>query len=247
MAEPVSKGIEGNPSSEAAEAAAASSVVVSSRRAAIRAYRGEIVFASALSAYAILAVLAYHYDYFGWDVSLGRAIQSVDLPGFAIMMRSISVLGNGWVPVLIVCAAGLGLAVSRLTAEALICVVGAATSSGMNRLWKLVIGRPRPSEPLVQVIIPFPHESFPSGHVVFFVVFFGFVFFLTYVLLRRGVLRRSLLVLSGALIVLIGVSRVYLGAHWPSDVFGAYLAGGIWLMLMIEAYRRLKSRQTKPG
>jgi undecaprenyl-diphosphatase len=43
--------------------------------------------------------------------------------------------------------------------------------------------------------------------------------------------------------VLIGLSRVFQGAHWPSDVVGAYLAGGVWLMLMIEVYRRAKLKQ----
>jgi len=43
------------------------------------------------------------------------------------------------------------------------------------------------------------------------------------------------------LIALIGVSRVYLGAHWPSDVAGAYLGGGIWLSMMIAVYRQLRT------
>ena len=98
---------------------------------------------------------------------------------------------------------------------------------------------------LVDVTGQFNHESFPSGHVVFYIHFFGFLFFLSYVLLRRGRLRRAALVLTGFLISIIGVSRVYLGAHWPSDVVGAYLAGGLWLMLMIEVYRRLEIRKQK--
>jgi undecaprenyl-diphosphatase len=80
--------------------------------------------------------------------------------------------------------------------------------------------------------------------VIFFVEFFGFLFFLSYVLLERGLLRRAALGGLGLLIAVVGVSRIYLGAHWPSDVTGAYLAGGIWLMLCIEAYRRLKSRSS---
>ena len=54
----------------------------------------------------------------------------------------------------------------------------------------------------------------------------------------------SRLAFSGVLIALVGLSRIYLGAHWPSDVTGAYLAVAIWLMLCIEAYRRLKSRSS---
>jgi undecaprenyl-diphosphatase len=67
------------------------------------------------------------------------------------------------------------------------------------------------------------------------------LFFLSYVLLKPGLLRRGSLIVLALLIALVGISRVYLGAHWPSDVLGAYLAGGVWLMVMIEIYRRVKA------
>ncbi|HET9532856.1 MAG TPA: phosphatase PAP2 family protein [Blastocatellia bacterium] len=220
-------------------------MTVSPRRAIIRTYRAEITFILALGAYAVMAVLAHRYAYFGWDLWLARLIQSITLPGFNLLMVLVSELGNGWKAFAIVIAAGVGLILLRFRIEAVLCMAGVGLGSLVNRLLKYISARPRPLGTLVDVTGQFNHESFPSGHVVFYIHFFGFLFFLSYVLLRRGRLRRAALVLTGFLISIIGVSRVYLGAHWPSDVVGAYLAGGLWLMLMIEVYRRLEIRKQK--
>jgi membrane-associated phospholipid phosphatase len=225
------------------DGAQATDLVVSPRRAALRAYRGEIVFGATLAIYAVLALLAHNYAYFSWDLGLARGIQSIATPGFRTLMIWVSVLGNGWAPTTLVAAVGLGFVLARLRVEGLICMVGVATGAGVNRLFKALVDRPRPSQPLVQVAFDVSHESFPSGHVVFFIEFFGFLLFVSFVLLRAGLLRRIALGIFGMFIALIGLSRVYLGAHWPSDVVGAYLAGGIWLMLMIEGYRRLKEKE----
>src|SRR5947209_4222162 len=81
--------------------------------------------------------------------------------------------------------------------------------------------------------------SFPSGHVIFYVCYFGFLFFAAYALLPRGTFaRRAALALSALPVLFVGVSRVYLRAHWPSDVLGAYLISGVWLAVSLAVYER---------
>jgi membrane-associated phospholipid phosphatase len=217
-------------------------IIVSQPRASMRARWAVRVFFAALCIYAVLAVLANRYAYFEWDLVLARRIQSIGLPSFATLMTGVSLLGNGWIAWPLVISTGLVLIWTRLRIEGTLMMAGVGLGWIANQFFKFLISRPRPSAELIRVAGVNHFESFPSGHVVFFVEFFGFLFFLTYVLLERGLLRRVALGVLGLLIGLVGVSRIYLGAHWPSDVTGAYLAGGIWLMLCIEAYRRLKSR-----
>lgn len=219
-------------------------IFVARPKASMRARWAERSFLIGLSAYSILAVLANRYAYFEWDLSLARRIQSISIAGFGTLLEAVSFLGNGWTPWVLVVAAGVTLIRLGRRAEGSLCMTSVGMGWVVNRLLKLFIGRPRPTEALLNISGRFSHESFPSGHVVFFVEFFGFLFFLVYVLLKPGLLRRGLLAGLVLPIALVGLSRVYLGAHWPSDVAGAYLAGGIWLMLSIEVYRRLKGRSS---
>jgi membrane-associated phospholipid phosphatase len=227
--------------SEAAAESESDEIIVPAPRSAQRARWAEIILLFFLAAFAVLAVAANRYAYFQWDLALARDIQSVSLPAFGSAMAGVSLMGNGWIAFALVVVAGVGLIVATLRTEGILLMTSAGTGWLVNRLWKLFIGRPRPSDALVHVAAAYRHESFPSGHVVFFVEFFGFLFFLSYVLLERSTLRRAALVVLGLPILAVGVSRVYLGAHWPSDVIGAYLAGGLWLMLTIEVYRRIKA------
>jgi len=211
------------------------------REVALRGREAEIAFGLGLLLYAVLAVLANRYAYFGWDVNVARWVQAIRLPGFDTLMKWISVPGTGATPFVLVVLTAAALLRAGWRVEAAVCAIGAGLGSALDTLLKELSYRPRPTSNLVRVIGHFNYESFPSGHVFFYVVFFGFLLFLLWVHLKPSAPRAIILALLGLLIALVGISRVYLGAHWPSDVAGAYLGAGIWLWLMIAVYRRLRT------
>ena len=111
---------------------------------------------------------------------------------------------------------------------------------------KAVIARPRPEEFLIEGYILPNDFSFPSGHVVFYVVFFGLIAVYAKYLPGLTIIgRRILLTTSVALISLIGISRIYLGVHWPLDVISGYLLGFAILGAIIIYY--FKSSGVRKG
>jgi membrane-associated phospholipid phosphatase len=116
-------------------------------------------------------------------------------------------------------------------------VLGIGGGGLLTSLLKHYYQRGRPSiNPEIDAV----GYSFPSGHSLGSLIFYGFI---AYFLLRSG-LKKSIKWLTASICVLlfivIGVSRIYLGAHFPSDVLAGQLAGAIWLILCILALQWLK-------
>jgi membrane-associated phospholipid phosphatase len=126
--------------------------------------------------------------------------------------------------------------------EAVMAMIAAVFSTAINVLVKDLIQRARPTAKLVNVIDILNSYSFPSGHVMFYLGFFGFVGFLAFNLLKPSLKRSLLLALFGGLVILVGASRIYLGEHWASDVLGAYLLGSLTLVAIIQIYIWGKTR-----
>ncbi len=214
-------------------------------RAVQRLWRAESVYAVTLAAFAVLAVFAYFNAYFGWDLRAARSLQSSSIPGLFSLMSAASFFGNGLTPWVLTIVAAILFFAYGLRSETAGLILSAGGGELVNRILKLIIGRPRPLPDLVRVSVYPATESFPSGHVTFYVCYFGFLFFVAYALLPRGSnVRRLALIASILPVALIGFSRVYLGAHWPSDTLGAYLLSGLWLAFSIDMYRRWKERAT---
>ena len=216
------------------------------RLAARRLARAGTVYFLALAAFAILAVLARDVLYFRWDLWLETGLQQIRSPWVAAVFTAISLPGNFATPYVLTAVAVLTFWFFGKRSEAVGLAVSAAGAGLLNRLMKTLIARPRPTSALVQVLdADRSGASFPSGHVAFYVCFFGFLFFVAYTLLPRGSwMRRTALVLTAFPVVTVGLSRVYLGAHWPSDTVGAYLWSGVWLAIVLRMYLHWKANAT---
>jgi membrane-associated phospholipid phosphatase len=196
--------------------------------------------------FALLFALATNLPYLAIDPAITHTVQRFEAPWFRALMRWVSWPGFGPQSVVIVALAGAALLAAGLRWEAA-CAVGAGLAPAvLSTAVKVIIQRPRPAASLVQVTEVLNSYSFPSGHVFFYTVFFGFLLYLVYVLFRPSRWRALALALLSLLVGLVGVSRIELGQHWFSDVLAAYLIGSVWLALTIWVYRWVKIRYMAP-
>ena len=213
--------------------------------APVRRYRAALfqtVLVLVASVFAVLTFCVKTMPSFAIDLQITKAIQLINFPLFASFMSLVSWPGSG--PQLVVITALIILLIYSfgLRWESVMALVAASFSTGINLMVKDLIQRPRPTSNLVNVFAKLTDSSFPSGHVMFYIGFYGFMGFLAFSLQKPSLKRSFLVALFGGLVVLIGASRIYLGQHWASDVLGAYLLGSLTLEAYIQIYLWGKTR-----
>jgi undecaprenyl-diphosphatase len=190
----------------------------------------------------------------GDTMALDRAI----LLGFRSAADPALPIGPKWLPeamtsltafgsvtgLLLICAAVIGyLLVGGRPRTAAFVFAATAGGIALAGLLKLVYARPRPT--LVPHLVEVTSTSFPSGHATDSAI----VYLTLAVLLARTVPRLvpRICILAAAIlmILLIGVSRVYLGVHWPSDVVAGWTIGAAWALACSLAHARLRTSETE--
>lgn len=185
------------------------------------------ILALALGLYASLT------DTMAWEVAIVRGLQEASIPGLYTLSIAISRAGTGdlWLAIIATLVALLW-AVGGARLALLLALSGALQT--VSTPLKLLTERARPAEPAVEVWRELSTYSFPSGHVLGAAMVFGF---LGVALTRCEVpstLRRLLQAGCVACIGLMGVARMVVGAHWPTDVLGAYLLAALLLVPLIS-------------
>ncbi len=176
-----------------------------------------------------------------FDVWMTNQIQRVDLPGLATLLGAVEELtsSDGAIIAWLLALAVVALARAWLPALALLLLpLGGLLNEGLGAS---VVGRTRPDGALYNIQRSLPDidaPSFPSGHVMGAVLFYGFFCFLAGKLQHR-LLRRGVRAITASIILLTGFARIWEGAHWPTDVLAAYSLGGLLLTLLLVAYQRI--------
>ena len=108
--------------------------------------------------------------------------------------------------------------------------------SVFNQLLKRILQRPRPTE---FRIVEETGYSFPSGHSMVSMAFYGYLIYLIYRYIKNKYVKWTLITILSILICLIGISRIYLGVHYTSDVLGGFLLSISYLVIYISSIKKL--------
>lgn len=108
-------------------------------------------------------------------------------------------------------------------------------STGLNLLLKNIVQRPRPNE---FRLIDETGYSFPSGHSMVSMAFYGFLIYLIYKFVKSKRLKWTLMIVLSILIITIGISRIYLGVHYTSDVLAGFTISVSYLIIYTSIVKK---------
>ncbi|WP_168123138.1 phosphatase PAP2 family protein [Paenibacillus sp. HB172176] len=202
----------------------------------------EAYLLSALCAlgFALIAVLIGDHKIRAFDLKWISIIQGYESSALTPIMTFFTAIGAG-APVIFITLAIMAVLFFVLHyRRELVFFAGVVIGSALlNMLLKILFHRARP---LLHRIADANGYSFPSGHSMAAFTLYGILSFLLWKHARRIWIRSLIIFLGTCIVAMIGISRIYLGVHYPSDVFGGYLASGAWISINIWLYQRRRVR-----
>ena len=206
-----------------------------------------ILAASLIVIFAAITEELVEGDLHGFDRTVLLALRHADDPAkplgpiwLQVAARDVTSLGSPAVLTLVTAAALGFLALKRQWKAALFILASICGGTAVSFALKDLVQRPRPD--FVAAVAQTQTYSFPSGH-----AFLSAVTFLTLGTLLARVQRQVevkiyLLSVAIAITVLVGISRVYIGVHWPTDVLAGWSAGAAWAILCWQIAERVQAR-----
>ncbi|MGE5701821.1 MAG: phosphatase PAP2 family protein [Clostridia bacterium] len=162
-----------------------------------------------------------------FDQSIIAQVELLVQPQLTPVMSAFTFLGSATGLIILLLLTVVLMLWRKKRWEALFLVVAMAGGTIFNQVLKMIFHRERPA---LHRLIEESGYSFPSGHSMSAIIFYGMLAVLLVVLVKSAVAKVFLCIGAGTLIVLIGLSRIYLGVHYPSDVLAGFAAGGVWMV-----------------
>jgi undecaprenyl-diphosphatase len=199
-----------------------------------------VLSAMQLALFAPLAWLVHKHVTLPIDILLSRAMQKRTPRLLRTTSIAISYTGEATLLNLLAIPTAVVLWKVHRRLEALMLAGMCWTGTLVRVVLRLIVNRPRPNPLVVRMEQKPKGKSFPSGHVVASVTFWGWLFILGLQHLKGQ--QKALLSIPALLMMWIGPARIYSGQHWTSDVLGGYLLGGAWLGLWLRLYLALQRK-----
>ncbi|MBY0098409.1 phosphatase PAP2 family protein [Mesobacillus maritimus] len=208
----------------------------------IRTWLG-VVFIIFIASFSSIAYLVEMEKLIHFDHHIISFVQGFEAEYLTAIMIFFSFIGDT-VPVIVITllSAFFLYRVLRHRREVLLLLSTMIGSTLLNVLLKYIFQRTRPD---INQLVFEEGFSFPSGHSMAAFSLYGILTFLLWRHIKSRGGRGTLLIFNSLMILLIGLSRIYLGVHYPSDVIAAYAASGFWLFTVIWIYQWLQERRYK--
>ena len=200
--------------------------------------RALVLIGSTLALLALYVILGSSYTRFPGDLAVSTWVQALSSDWLDTFMKTVSAAGTSHGALVALFCAVLVTFFLRGTRSAGFLMMIATVGVLVRVLLKAVIARPRPSDELVRVMDISDSYSFPSGHVMFYMLLLGGLYLLL-ASRHSGWKIRLAQVIIAFVLILTGISRIYLGVHWLSDVSAGLVYGAALIAVSTWVWRRL--------
>jgi len=179
-----------------------------------------------------------------FDRVTGELIRGFATPNLTRVAIIITNLGSAYVEIGLMLVVGAFLFVRlKHIGEPVLLAISLSGAWLLNTILKELFHRARPD---IVHLVKAGGYSFPSGHAMVAAAFYGFIGYLLWLNLRnRSNPSWYIVVFTFALILAIGISRIYLGVHFASDVIAGYVVGGVWATACIVGLKEIRKYKSK--
>lgn len=212
--------------------------------------RAFIISVISLAAFALMATLIEAHKIVQFDSTIINSVQGLESPALTAIMKFFTFIGSTKIVVILsILIIYFLYKVLHHRLELILFIAVIAGTPIINSILKSIFHRARPE---FHRLIEIGGYSFPSGHAMNAFSVYGILAFLLWRHIATRTGRTLLIIFSIFMILMIGISRIYLGVHYPSDIIGGYFASGFWMTTTIwffqwyvERQPQLKGRQLK--